>query len=66
MRIVETDNFNRDYPIEKFLNLPMMTEDEGVIIANKINDVFNRHQNYPRFWKVVENDYVLDDQPFEP
>jgi len=67
MRIVETDNFNRDYPMEKFLNLPYLSVEKATIIANAINDAMNyRTYTHSRFWKVVENDYVLDDKPFKP
>lgn len=63
MRIVETDNFNGDYPDEKFLNIPPMSEDHARLIAAAINEQFP--QPYPRWWKAVPNDYVL--QPgFEP
>lgn len=62
-RIVETDNFGRDYPDEKFLNLPAMSYEEATRVAAAINNVFP--PDYFRYWKVVDNDYKL--QPgFEP
>lgn len=63
MRIVETDNFARDYPNETFLALPSMTEKHATAVADAINRGFP--ENSGRFWKVVEDEYVL--QPgFEP
>lgn len=60
--IVETDNYGRDYPDEKFV-LFTMSEEYAHKIANLINEAAG---NYcPRYWKVVENNYEL--QPgFEP
>lgn len=66
MKIVSTDNFGRDYPDEKLVeNLPhYLTEKE----LNSICDILNRRgfpDIYPRYWKVVPDDYIL--QPgFEP
>lgn len=63
MKIVETDNWGGDYPDEKFLDLPDLNEESAKSICNAINDCFNEY--FPRFWKVVSNDYVL--RPgFEP
>ena len=63
MKIIETDSFDRDYPNESFVNLPRMTKEHAETVANAINSGF--HDMYPRFWRAVENDYVL--QPgFEP
>jgi len=59
MRIVETDNFGGDYPDEKFLNLPFMTLPEAEKVAAVINEIYCVHDESPRFWKVVENDYKL-------
>lgn len=62
--IVETDNFNGDYPDEKFVNLPPMTKEAAFAIAIEINKACGG-DNAPRFWKVVPADYPL--QPgFEP
>ena len=64
-RIVETDNFGRDYPDEKFLNISPIAHKE---YAKQICDAINRAcsgQSAPRYWKVVPVDYKL--QPgFEP
>lgn len=58
--IVETDNFNGDYPDEKFL-LRGLTEGAAKKIAAIVNDELCES----RFWKVVEEPYTL--QPgFEP
>lgn len=62
-KIVETDNFDGDYPDEKFLNLPPLTKEQADIVAKAINDRFP--ETYARFWLVVPSDYIL--QPgFEP
>lgn len=58
MKIVETDNFDKDCPDEKFLNLPNMREEQAKIIADVINETIVNN-NFPRFWKVVKNDYKL-------
>ncbi|KKM78060.1 hypothetical protein LCGC14_1363770 [marine sediment metagenome] len=65
MRIVETDNFGGDYPDEKFVNLPFMTLPKAEKVAAVINEVCCAHDESPRFWKVVENNYVLS-PAFEP
>jgi len=62
MKIVETDNFDRDYPDEKFHFWPMELEH-----AKSIADALNTSAgpNSDRFWKVTENDYKLE-PGFEP
>ncbi|MFI5422738.1 MAG: hypothetical protein ACHQWH_02205 [Nitrososphaerales archaeon] len=63
MKIVNTDNYARDYPDEYFVNLPSMTKEHANDVANAINSGFPAHRN--RYWKVVDDDYKL--QPgFEP
>lgn len=57
-RIVETDNFDGDYPDEKFL-LFRMPEASAKKIADEINHVANFNGTSPRYWKVVEDDYKL-------
>lgn len=57
MKIVETDNFGRDYPNEKFVDLPVMQEEALNQICKIIND--DGGSNSPRYYKVVENDYKL-------
>ena len=62
-RIVETDNYGRDYPDEKFLNIPDVSEKHAWAIAHAINTATPK--DGARFWKVVRADYQL--QPgFEP
>lgn len=55
-RVVETDNFGRDFPDESFCG-PLLTEQN----ANLVADVFNEavHPNHPRYWKVVSVEYKL-------
>ena len=63
MKIIETDNYGRDYPDESFVNLPPMTEDHAASVARAINSGYGQYAT--RFWRVVPDDYVL--QPgFEP
>lgn len=66
-KIVETDNFDDDYPNEQFLGLvPQMpehivglefTEEEAQIVADALNS--ESGPACSRFYKVVPNDYVL-------
>lgn len=63
MKIVETDNLGGDYPNESFLNLPPMPREYAERVADAINSCFP--DTCHRYWKVVEDNYVL--QPgFEP
>lgn len=64
MRIIETDNFGGDYPNETFVNLPPMTHEHAEAVANAINAGFG--ENCARHWQIVENNYELLRQPFEP
>lgn len=64
-RIIETDNFGGDYPDEKFVTLPLLTEAHAHTIANAINNCLCDHPCASRFWQVVKDGYQL--QPgFEP
>lgn len=58
-RIVETDNFGGDYPNEKFVNLPLLTEEDAKYIAEVINRRLCNNDYSPRYWKVVEKNYRL-------
>lgn len=61
-QIVETDNFNGDYPNEKFVLFPML-KDSAEGIAELINEAAG--EGSARFWKVEPVGYQL--QPgFEP
>jgi len=57
MRIIETDNFGGDYPDEKFLNLPLLREEDACKVADAINGAFP--PCYRRYWRVVPDDYKL-------
>lgn len=62
-RVVETDKLGGYFPNEKFLNIPPLPETNALKIARLINESFLK--DYDRYWKVVDEDYVL--QPgFEP
>ena len=61
-RIVNTDNYNGDYPDESFVLWPMRTP-----VAIQIADILNEEGGCysPRYFKVEDDDYEL--QPgFEP
>lgn len=63
-KIVETDNFGGDYPDEKFVNLPLMSQEQAEFVADAINRVCSGSQAR-RHWLVKPADYQL--QPgFEP
>lgn len=65
MKIIHTDNFDGDYPNEKFVEgLPLLRIlEQAQAIADAINNVFG--PNADRFYKVVPDDYAL--QPgFQP
>lgn len=55
-RIVDTDNFNGDYPGEKFLLWPMPRR-----YCQSVADALNAWAgpDAPRYYKVVEDDYQL-------
>lgn len=64
--VVDTDNFGGDYPNEKFVSVPM-TQERAAEHCRKLNTELERQFgcNSPRWYKVVEEGYVL--QPgFEP
>jgi hypothetical protein len=63
MRIISTDNFCRDYPVEHFLNIPALSKKACNTITKAINDELP--PDHPNFYKVVENDYKLE-KGFEP
>jgi len=55
MKIIETDNFDRDYPNEKVV-MRNLTSDQAEYIADAINKVCSG-PSAQRFWKVEEEDY---------
>ena len=59
MKIVETDNFNGDYPDEKFVNIGNIPGEAAKEIAAVINKHCCPAGCSPRYWKVVTNDYIL-------
>lgn len=56
MRIIDTDNFGRDYPNEKFLLWPMPEW-----ACQAIADILNREAgpDSHRYYRVVPDDYEL-------
>lgn len=63
MRIVETDNYDGDYPDEKNVNLYGMKKEHAEVVAKAINAGYPK--DYPRYWKVVSDNYELK-LGFEP
>jgi hypothetical protein len=56
--IVETDNFDCDYPGEVWVNIPSMNKE----IADMFCDLFNKHfsdKYASRYYKVVDSNYTL-------
>lgn len=58
MRIVNTCNFDRDYPNESFINLPPLSDETAETIAILINKECSG-ERASRYWKVVKDDYQL-------
>ena len=62
MRVINTDNYNGDYPNEKFIG-EIMTMDQATNLADRLNQEAGLHAS--RWFMVVEDNYEL--QPgFEP
>lgn len=62
-KIVNTDNFNSDYPDEYFLNCGTLPEYLADIIVTILNRDWSAYSS--RYWKIVDENYKL--QPgFEP
>ena len=61
-RIVETDNFGGRFPNEQFVLFPM-PKANAEAVAEAINRaasaILGGSCMAPRYWKVVEKDYVL-------
>ena len=63
-KIVNSDNYDSDYPDERFVEgLPCLGKEGATVICAAINSTIPVHS--PRYFKVVPADYKL--QPgFEP
>jgi len=57
MRIIETDNHGGDYPDEKFVTLPWLSQESAERIAEAINKELCWQNACRRYWKVVPDDY---------
>lgn len=65
MKIIDTDNFGGDYPDEKVVAEGITNSDFALVMCDALNAKYCNHDNAPRFYRVVPDDYVL--QPgFEP
>ena len=58
MKVIETDNFGSDYPYEKLV-VAGLTKETATHIASLIN-CERGGERAPRYWQVVEEDYVLN------
>lgn len=58
MRVIITDNFNRDTCRERFLTAGIVSEDMAKITANQWN-TRNSGDSAPEFARVVQDDYSL-------
>lgn len=56
-RIVETDNYDGDWPDESFVSLPLLEKADAERVARHINACFP--QDHHRYWKVVPDGYML-------
>jgi hypothetical protein len=57
-RIVNTDNFGGDYPVESFVDGKWATEEEAQKKADLMNGPYPEHS--ARYYKVVEMPYELE------
>ena len=65
MKIVDTDNFDGDYPNEKVVADNIKYRPFAETMCDALNKKYCYSDACSRFYKVVEDDYVL--QPgFEP
>lgn len=64
-KVVEGDNFNGDYPNEKFVSMPLLDKAAAQQVADIINKQWCNHDHSSRFWRVVFKDYELQGG-FEP
>ena len=56
MKIIDTDNFDGDYPNERDIAVGIERRDHAAIMCQALNDWAG--VNSPRYYKVVEDDYV--------
>jgi len=63
--IVETDNYDGDYPDERFVALPSMSKDVAKRVADAINKELCPNGGHSRYWKVVPECYDIQ-SGFEP
>jgi hypothetical protein len=57
-KVVETDNFGRDYPGEEFATPYAFTREAAASLANWFNEAMGG-VNAQRYWKPVPSDYQL-------
>lgn len=60
MKIVDTDNFGGDYPDEKNIAENITNPRLARIMCDALNDKECGDHYGARFYKVVEDDYVLE------
>lgn len=64
MKIIVTDNFNRDYQPESLVADNIKNEDYAKTMCNALNEKFSGTHS-PNFYKIVDDDYELC-KGFEP
>lgn len=57
-KIIETDNFNADYPDEKLIAENIAREDMARAMCRTLNNNWSG-EHAPRYYKVVSCEYVL-------
>jgi hypothetical protein len=65
MRIIETDNFGRDYPNERFIAVNIESQEMAETMAEALVAKYSMHPSADRYYRVVPDDYKLS-PGFEP
>lgn len=63
MKILLTDNFDRDYRDFEFIAENIKDKKDGDVMVNALNERFSGPDD-PHYYRLVEDDYKLD--IFEP
>lgn len=57
MKIIDTDNFNGDYPDEQDIAVGIKRRDLAEVMCDALNDWSGSEVDSLRYYKVVEDDY---------
>ncbi len=55
MKVIDTDNFGRDYPNETFVVTKSISQELAEAVAAELN----KRPNQERYYRVVPDDYKL-------